>query len=97
MAAPDERTGLLKAASPLESVARDKATSGEHKDHHPEVEPRVMQVAAELVEALESTSKNDKLQESGAALLAAQIRSNLRTPDQCVTNLLMFRTSHPSA
>ena len=94
MAAPNERTGLLKAASPMESVARDKATAGEHKDHHLEVEPRVLQAAAELVEALESTSKNYKLQESGAALLAAQIRSNLRLVDQCVSNLLIFRTSH---
>lgn len=84
----DERTTLLvrpAGGAPMESVAKDHAHHGGKGEKEREVDPRVMQAAAELVEAVHSQSKHDKLQKTGAAVVAARIRSHLRLPEQCVS------------
>ena len=73
MATPDERTSLL-AAVPF--------TREEPEARAQVIDPRILQVAADLVEAVHSDSKDDTLERSDAAVWAARIRSQLRAVDR---------------
>lgn len=72
MSASEERTRLLAAAS----IAREEGDARAGA-----VDPMILQVAADLVEAVHSDSKDDTLERSDAAVWAARVRNDLRAVD----------------